>query len=127
MPNQIKVFVAEDEEPVLVSLKKLLIFSGFLVEGTPKAKEVYGMVKSFKPDVVLLDLKMPEMDGFQICQQLRTDEETKDINIFILSAFSGSEEMEKAKEFKVKGYFAKPYDYLRLVAEIKKVMAEDKQ
>lgn len=126
MPTKIKVFIAEDEEPVLLSLKKLLIFSGFLVEGTPKAKEVFGMVKVFKPDVVLLDLRMPEMDGFQICQQLRSDQETQAIPIFILSAFAGEEEIKKAQNFGVKGYFSKPYDYLKLVAAIKKTI-EDKQ
>jgi DNA-binding response OmpR family regulator len=126
MVEKIKVFIAEDDEAVLLSLKKLLLVSGFKVEGIPFAKEVLDKVKTFLPDIILLDLRMPELDGFQICKLLKDSDETKKIPIIMLSGFVGDEEIKRAKELGVVDFFSKPYNYLTLVNLINKVLAENK-
>lgn len=126
MIEKIKVFVAEDDQSVLLSLKKLLVVSGFKVEGTPVATEVIEQVKTFLPDIILLDLRMPELDGFQICELLKSRAETKNIPIIMLSGFVGEEEIKRAKELGVVDFFSKPYNYLTLVSLINKVLAANK-
>jgi putative two-component system response regulator len=126
MPAKKKVFIAEDEEPVFISLKKLLLFSGFDVDGAMNAREVVPQIKSFKPDAILLDIKMPELSGFEICALLKTDGETKNIPIFVLSALAGEEDLKKAAELGVVGYFSKPYDYLKLKREIESAIDKAK-
>jgi PleD family two-component response regulator len=118
-----RVFIADDDEATLLSLKKLLILSGFEVDGTPSPKEVIPMIKSFKPDVILLDLLMPELGGFEICEMLNDDKETQGIPIIVISALGGYTDIKRAYKLGVVGYFTKPYDYLRLVHEINKVIA----
>jgi two-component system, cell cycle response regulator len=126
MIEKIKVFVAEDDQSVLLSLKKLLVISGFKVEGTPAATEVVDQIKTFLPDIILLDLRMPELDGFQICELLKGEVETKNIPIIMLSGFVGEEEIKRAKELGVVDFFSKPYNYLTLVSLINKVLAANK-
>jgi CheY-like chemotaxis protein len=83
-------------------------------------------VKTFTPDIILLDLRMPELDGFQICELLKNCGETKNIPIIMLSGFVGDEEIKRAKELGVVDFFSKPYNYLALVNIINKALAANK-
>ncbi|MFQ5681100.1 MAG: PleD family two-component system response regulator [Candidatus Omnitrophota bacterium] len=120
--NKKRVFIAEDDESGLLSLKKLLSLSGFEVEGTPHPKEVLSKIKSFKPDVILLDLLMPDLGGLEICQMLNDDKETVGIPIIVVSALAGYADIKQAYKLGVVGYVTKPYDYPNLIQEINKVI-----
>ena len=122
MPKK-KIFVADDDKVVLESLKKLLALSGFEVESSSSAKEVISKIKAFKPQVILLDLLMPNLGGLEICEILNSDKETQGIPIIIISALAGQTDIEKAYHLGVTGYFTKPYDFAKLLQEIKKTIA----
>lgn len=122
MNNKKKIFIADDDELALDSLKKLLVLAGFDVEATQKAKDVFSMIKDFKPDLIILDLLMPNLGGLEICQMLNQDEETKGIPIIVVSGLSGITDIKKAYKLGVINYFTKPYDFDKLLKEINKAL-----
>lgn len=119
MPKD-KVFIIEDDLPALESLKSLLLTSGFEAEGDNTSKEIMKTVKSFAPNIILLDLLMPGLGGLEVCQMLNSDEQTKDIPIIVLSAIANPADIKKAYGLGVVDYLTKPYIYSELEKKIRK-------
>lgn len=123
MEEKKKIFIADDDLIALHSLKDLLMLSGFEVELTHDAQEVFQRVKMVKPDIILLDLRMPHLGGFEICEMLNQDKDTHSIPIIITSALSDHADIKKAYLTGVISYYTKPYDFKKLLQEINKVIA----
>jgi DNA-binding response OmpR family regulator len=123
MSNKKRIFIADDDEVILTSLKKLLVLSGFEVETTQKAKDIISKIKVFKPDVILLDLVMPNLGGMEVCEMLNQDKQTCGIPIIVVSGLSKLIDQKKAYRLGVIGYFTKPYDFPKLLKEINKAIA----
>lgn len=119
MPKN-KVLIIEDDLPALESLKSLLLASGFEVEGKSVPKEIMKVVKSFAPDIILLDLLMPGLGGLEVCQILNSDEQTRDIPIIVISAIANPVDIKKAYGLGVVDWLAKPYIYSELKKKIEK-------
>lgn len=123
MEEKKRVFIADDDEVIVASLRKLLTLSGFEVADTVDSKDVLSMIKTFNPHVILLDLLMPHLGGFEICEILNNDKETQSIPIIIISALASQADIKKAYKLGVIGYFTKPYDFQKLLHEINKAIA----
>lgn len=121
-----RVFIAEDEEAALSTLERLLVIAGFEVSGTSKPKEIIDKVKAFKPQIILLDLLMPEIGGLEVCELLDKDNATRDIPIIIVSSLGGYHDIIKAYNLGVVGYIQKPYDFSKLSQEIARVLTHYK-
>ncbi len=117
-----RVFIADDDEIALTSLQKLLLLSGFEVEATVDSSEVMSKINKFKPHIILLDLRMPNLGGFDICDMLNKDANTRGIPIIIISALAGDKDIHRAYQLGVIGYFTKPYDFPKLLSEINKAL-----
>ena len=118
-----RIFIADDDDVVLTSLKKLLDISGFEVSTTTNPKEVVSMIKAFKPHLILLDLLMPVIGGLEICEILNSDKETQSIPIIILSAVGNYTDIKHSYKLGVIGYITKPYEFPLLLKEIQKAIA----
>ena len=118
-----RIFIADDDAIALQSLKELLLLSGFEVEITNDSQAVIQKVKMCRPQLILLDLRMPHLSGFEICEMLNNDKDTQGIPIIITSALSDYADIKKAYLSGVIGYFTKPYDFKKLIEEIHKVIA----
>ncbi|MFH1441463.1 MAG: response regulator [Candidatus Omnitrophota bacterium] len=125
MPKD-KVFIIEDDLPALESLKNLLLTSDFEVEGLSAPKEIMKSIKSFGPDIILLDLLMPGLGGLEVCQMLNSDEQTRDVPIIVISALANPADIKKAYELGVVDYLTKPYIYSELDKKIKKFISYKK-
>ncbi|OGY29086.1 MAG: hypothetical protein A3F35_02060 [Candidatus Woykebacteria bacterium RIFCSPHIGHO2_12_FULL_45_10] len=108
--EKIKVLLIEDEKEVLELYKLKLTLDDYDVITATSGKE--GLEKAFKenPDLIYLDIKMPEMDGFEVLQRLRSEEATKTTPVVILSNFDEQEMIEKgltlgANEYLIKSQF----------------------
>jgi len=80
-------------------------------------------IKTFKPDLILLDLVMPNLGGMEICEMLNQDKQTCGIPIIVVSGLSKLIDQKRAYQLGVIGYFTKPYDFPKLLKEINKAIS----
>ena len=118
-----RIFVVDDQEEVLSLLNDSLTENGFQVMLCKEPKKVLSSIKSFNPDLILLDLLMPDLGGFEICEILNSDPQTHSIPIIIISGFGDLGDVKKAYKLGVVGYFVKPFALSDLNKEISKVIA----
>ncbi|HAH21284.1 MAG: hypothetical protein A2Y00_02375 [Omnitrophica WOR_2 bacterium GWF2_43_52] len=123
MNEKNRIFIADDDAVTLKSLKDLLSLSGFEVETAQEPIEILSKVKAFKPQLILLDLLMPQLDGFEICQILNQDRDTQGVPIIVVSALGGYVDIKKAYKFGVVDYVTKPYDFKSILGQIHKAIA----
>jgi len=122
MPKK-KIFVADDQEQVLSMLKDFLVSKGYEVMGSKDPKQLVKLIKSSKPNLILLDLLMPDLDGFEICRILNNEPEEQTIPIIIMSGLSDLVDIKRAYTLGVVGYIVKPFDLNAVAAEIEKAIA----
>src|SRR5438552_1737262 len=119
-----KVLVAEDDPDIQVILKMVLTRLGKCdVTITFEGDQVVPMAKTHHPGLILLDVMLPQMSGFEICKILKSDPETKSIPIIFLTARSMPTEIEEALSLGAVGYLAKPFDPMTLVGQINQILA----
>ena len=123
MSEKKKILIIEDDEVVLISLKRLLELSGFQVEGIDETKDCLSKIKLLSPQIILLDLSMPHLGGLEICEMLNNDSATKQIPIIVVSGLIKDEDIKKAYKLGVMAYFTKPYEFPKLLQEINKILA----
>jgi CheY-like chemotaxis protein len=118
-----KVLVAEDDPDIQVIIKMVLTRLGKCdVSITFQGDQVVPMAKTNLPGLILLDVMLPEMSGFEICKALKSDPETKPIPIIFLTARSMPEEIQEAMKLGALGYLAKPFDPMTLVGQINQIL-----
>ncbi len=113
-----KVLVADDEKDVINIIRDSVDPSFEIIEAK-NGKEALGMVFAESPDILILDIMMPDMDGYKVCEELKKHEPTKDMPIIILSAKASVEDKLKAMEMGIDDYIVKPFDPRELEARIK--------
>lgn len=97
-PENTKVFIVEDDAFISSLLVKKITASGAKVETANNGGEALSAIKKFKPDVVLLDIMLPDMDGLQILQQLKADSELRSIPVIMLSNLGEKAQIDQAKK-----------------------------
>lgn len=117
-----KVLVIDDEEELLRLLKVRLENAGYSVSVANNGKSGIERAKETLPNVILLDLMMPEMDGFQVCKELKSDKKTSDIPIVALTALGEEESAKKALKLGVKTYVVKPFDSEMLLSALQEAL-----
>ena len=119
-----KILVVEDEEILLTGLKEELESGGYTVQGASDGVEGLEKTKSFKPDLILLDLLMPKMDGMEMLQKLKADAETRDIPVVILTNLSDYEKISEALSLGAMDYLVKAnYKLEDLLEKVRTVLA----
>ena len=103
-----KIMVVDDDKEWNLVLKMTLQKSGYAVTQAFNGKEAVEKIGQDKPDLVLLDVTMPVMSGWEVCEALRADPSTKDLPIFILSSYSSPVDIEQGKTHRIKRYIVKP-------------------
>lgn len=101
------VFVVEDDKFMRNLLINKLQKEGFQTEGIPSGEEALELIKTKTPDLILLDLILPNMDGFEVIQFLKSDLRLSNIPILILSNLGEKKDIEKAEEVGVAGFLIK--------------------
>jgi len=119
-----KILIIDDEADFAFFLKKSLEAGGeFQVEAFNDARNVVEKVRLFAPDLILLDLMMPDIGGFEVCEMLNKDPVTQAIPIVIISALGGYTDIKKAYNLGVIGYLTKPFDLEQVKQEIHKALS----
>jgi two-component system cell cycle response regulator len=114
----VTVLVVDDVPENITLLSRILMMSGYHVEAADNGERALEIATTLLPDIVLLDINMPAMDGFDTCTLLKKDERTREIPVIFISALDNIE--EKAKAFRIGGvdYILKPFDYQEVQARV---------
>jgi len=118
-----KIFIVDDQEEILSLLKDFLTARDFEVITTSEPKTVAGRIKSLQPDIILLDLLMPNLGGFDICEILNSDPQTRGIPIIVMSGLNDLVDIKKAYKLGIVSYLTKPFVLEELAREINKCLA----
>lgn len=116
------ILVIEDNVDVTMVLEKRLTDFGFDVLISNDANEGLKLARSAKPDLILLDLKLPDGGGLSILKNLKTSDSTREIPIVVLTGVRGSEIKESALKEGAAAYVEKPYEPQALLAVIKNAL-----
>jgi len=113
-----------EDEPEMIDLIRLILGRrGFEVKGATGGAEGLKMIRDEKPDLILLDLMMPDMDGWEVYQQIKADEKTKGIPVIVVTAKAQSIDKVLGLHIaKVDDYIAKPFSPQDLLTSIEKVL-----
>jgi len=105
--NKKKILLAEDDKFISLAYKDGLKRAGYEVEHAQNGKEALEKIKSFNPDLVFLDIIMPEMNGFEALEEIKKDEKLKNIPVIILSNLGQDTDIEKGKKLGAVDYLIK--------------------
>lgn len=114
-----KILVVDDLLENLRLLSTLLVEEGYDVKRSPDGPMALSNVPRFQPDLVLLDIMMPEMDGYAVCKQLKANPNTADIPVIFLSALDLTFDKIKAFEVGAADYINKPFHPAEVIARVK--------
>lgn len=120
--DQVLVLVADDEENLLLLLKDNLEERGFQVEVANNGQLALEMSIQKKPDIFILDVEMPKLNGLEACKKIRSNPELKNIPILILSAYAQHEDIQKGLKAGANLYMTKPFKINELVETIHKIL-----
>ena len=116
------MLVADDDEDIVRFVEVNLRLEGFEVVTAADGKEALDQADELSPDLILLDIMMPEMDGFEVCQRLRAASRTKHVPIIMLTAKSLSADKVVGLTSGADDYIIKPFDPIELVARVKSAL-----
>ena len=123
MPNEPKSKVLiVDDEPMTVELLQAYLGSEYVSVSASNGKEALTKVNEEKPDIVLLDIMMPEMDGYEVCKLIKAAEVTKFLPIVMVTALSNREDRIKGVEAGADDFLIKPVDKVELTARIRSLL-----
>lgn len=121
------VLVADDDEDIVRFVEVNLRLEGFEVRTASDGEQALHLTYDLMPDLVLLDVMMPRLDGFEVCQRLRADSRTKHITIIMLTAKSLSADKVVGLTAGADDYMIKPFDPLELVARVKSALRRSRE
>jgi len=118
-----KILIADDEAGIRLTLGKTLDKDYVVLEAT-NGEEAVEIAKVQKPDLILMDLIMPKMDGYAACSQIKADEATKRIPVVILTAIGNEFNKKFATEMGAEAYLTKPFSIQGLIDVITPLLAK---
>ena len=119
------ILIADDEEDIKIILKMYLENEGFDVATAYDGLDAMNRIKDRRPDVILMGIMMPVLDGIEVTKRLKADEETRDIPIVILTAAAQSSMAEKAINVGAADYIAKPFNPDNVRDVIRRILATE--
>lgn len=121
--KNIKFFIVDDDPDIVEIISGYLKQENAVVDGTTRSIEAYEKIVTQKPDCVILDIMMPELDGLELCKQLRREPVLTDLKIVILSGKSYEFDRSRAFSFGADGYFLKPImDYGQFINDLQHII-----
>jgi DNA-binding response OmpR family regulator len=121
------VFVLDDEADILDLVTLHLTNGGFKTRGFQKSRDMVKALLAFKPDLFILDLMLPDIDGLELCKKLKSDQVTKHIPIILLTAKQDETDKVLGLEMGADDYVTKPFSPKELIARVKAVLRRGKE
>jgi DNA-binding response OmpR family regulator len=119
-----KILIVEDEESLLKLESILLTSKGYEVRGVPNGMAALESLKEEKPDLILLDIMLPEIDGFEVCRRIKSEPATKHIPIIMLTAKKSREDMARGEQVGADWYITKPFKSAMVIETIQRFLSK---
>lgn len=120
----IRVLVVDDDPQIVKVMRLMLKIRGYEVLEALRGAEGVQVAQEKKPDVILLDIMMPDIDGYDVFRQLRLDPATMDIPVIFVSAKASQEHVDTGLSLGAEGYITKPFQPEDLLEEISRVLGK---
>src|SRR3989339_132960 len=124
--ESVTILIAEDSKTQAEQLKYLLEKQNYNVIVANNGKEALGVILKVKPSLVISDIVMPEMDGYELCKKIKTDENTMDIPVILLTSLARSEDVLEGISCGADNFITKPYREDYLISHIEQILANTK-
>lgn len=121
-----KILVVDDDPNIVRLLASRLKNSGYDVVSASDGNSCFKKAVAEKPDLVLLDIIMPGLNGFEVCKRLKENDKTKDIPVIMLTALAGEKDLSKGLEEGANCFITKPFSAVDLLHKIKTAMQDKK-
>ena len=118
-----KILIVEDSPTQAEELKHILERNGFVVFPASNGKEALDILQKHTPDIIISDIVMPEMDGYELCRQIKADKNLRNIPVILLTSLSDPQDILKGLEAKADNFITKPYNEEFLVSRMRYVLA----
>jgi DNA-binding response OmpR family regulator len=119
------ILIVEDEESLLKLESILLTAKGYRVIGANDGSEALEALWKEKPDLVLLDVMLPRLDGFEVCKNIKSNPETQSVPVVMLTSLKSQEDRAKALGAGADAYLTKPFKALQLVETIESLLVRE--
>jgi len=117
-----RVLVVEDEDNIAIALDYLLTREGYDHDRVANGGEAMARIRGTHPDLVLLDVMLPEVSGYEICQGVRLDPDLSDVKILMMTARGSAIERRKGLALGADGFISKPFELKELRAEVRRLL-----
>jgi len=118
-----RILIVDDEPSIVISLEYLMKREGFEVAVAADGEAALAAVAARPPDLVILDVMMPKLNGFEVCQRLRAEPAWRGVRVLMLTAKGREAELQKGLSLGADAYVTKPFSTRDLVAEVRRLLA----
>lgn len=118
-----RILIVDDEPNLVLALELLMKREGYEIHTAEDGEKAIAAAENLRPDVILLDVMMPKVDGYEVCQRLRAQPALKDVAIVMLTAKGREVEREKGMALGADLYITKPFSTREVVRKVKEVLA----
>ena len=119
-----KVLIADDEANIVISLEFLMLNRGYQVQTAANGEEALHQISEFRPDLILLDIMLPQKNGFEVCQKIRENPAWNGIKVVMLTAKGRESEVTKGLALGADAYITKPFATRELLATVQRLLGE---
>ena len=118
-----RVLIVEDEDNIAIALDYLISREGYEHTRVATGAGAVELIRQMRPDLVLLDVMLPEVSGYEICQEVSMDPALKDVRILMMTARGSAMERRKGMAMGADGFISKPFELKQLRAEVRRILA----
>jgi len=123
----IKILIVDDEPDVVTLIERTLCGEGYEVFSAYDGISALDIAETEQPDLILLDIMMPMMSGYEVCEQLKANPQTKEITVLCVSSAHSADALARSRQVGAVGLVMKPFTPAELVAQIRRFLSEDNQ
>ena len=122
-PGRKRILVVEDEDNIAVALDYLMTREGYALQRVASGAGVVELIRRTRPDLVLLDVMLPEVSGYEICQNVRMEPDLAGVRILMMTARGSAMERRKGLAMGADGFISKPFELKALRAEGRRILS----
>jgi CheY-like chemotaxis protein len=123
MSSKPKILLIDDHKTVLKLIEAIIRLKGYDLIYAENGHQGISSARQEKPDLILLDVMMPDLDGFKVCQYLKSEPETKDIPVIFLTARGAEDDLEFGRKAGADGFISKPFQTMDVLKQVEQMLA----